>query len=328
MADEVIRVDHLKKYFQVRKGLFGKSKKEVKAVDDVSFSIHSGEIFGVVGESGCGKSTLARCILGLSEATGGDVYFQGKKISGLKSAELKPDRRKMQMIFQNPFSSFNPSMSIKQSLYEIGHVYHLTDAAIAARCGELMTQVRLPEDVINRHPNELSGGQLQRLAIARALFLNPPFILADEAVSALDVSVQAQILNLILDLRDSLGLTMLFISHDLTVVQHICDTVMVMYLGSVVEMGPTNDLFTDLLHPYSQALVSARPKEHPDQQTDRIMLKGEAKSAMDAGEGCRFAPRCRFFKAGLCDRAVPTLHEVSPRHFVACHLYETKEKNA
>jgi len=325
VSEEIIRVEHLQKNFQIRKGLFRNSKKELKAVDNVSLTIHKGEIFGVVGESGCGKSTLARCIMGLSPVSGGEVYFQGTKISSLKSGELKPYRQKMQMVFQNPFSSFNPSMSIRQTFYEIGHVYQMKDEAITAQCSELMMQVRLPEDVLSRRPSELSGGQLQRLAIARAMFLNPPLILADEAVSALDVSVQAQILNLILDLRDSLGLTMLFISHDLTVVEHVCDTVLVMYLGSVVEMGPTDELFANLLHPYSQALVSAKPKERPDQETNHIILKGEAKTAMDTSGGCRFAPRCRYFKEGICDKITPELREIRPGHFAACHLFDEKE---
>lgn len=322
MSEEMIRVEHLKKYFQVRKGFFGKSQKELRAVDDVSFSVRRGEIFGVVGESGCGKSTLARCILRLGDVTDGKVYFQGNEISRLKPGALKEYRRRMQMVFQNPFSSFNPSMSIRQTFHEIGKVYGMKEQSVEARSKELMGQVRLPEDILLRRPSELSGGQLQRLAIARALFLNPPFILADEAVSALDVSVQAQILNLILDLRDSLGLTVLFISHDLTVVEHLCDTVMVMYLGSVVEMAPTAELFANLLHPYTQALISAKPKEHPDQKTSRIMLEGEAKSAMDQGRGCRFAPRCRYFQPGKCECAAPELRELSPGHFVACHRYD------
>ncbi|MCI2057874.1 MAG: ABC transporter ATP-binding protein [Oscillibacter sp.] len=327
MSEEIIRVEHLKKYFQVRSGFFSKSHKVLKAVDDVSFTIRKGEIFGVVGESGCGKSTLARCILRLGDVTDGNVFFQGHDISRLKPAQLKEYRSKMQMVFQNPFSSFNPSMTIRQTFLEIGRVYGMERAATEERSRELVRQVRLPEDILLRRPNELSGGQLQRLAIARALFLNPPFILADEAVSALDVSVQAQILNLILDLRDSLGLTMLFISHDLTVVEHLCDTVLVMYLGSVVELAPTRELFANLLHPYSQALVSAKPREHPDAPANRIMLEGEAKSAIDGGSGCRFAPRCRYFQSGKCDCDTPVLREVTPGHFVACHRYdETEEK--
>jgi len=229
-------------------------------------------------------------------------------------------------VFQNPFSSFNPTMSIKQTFYEIGKVYGLSAADIKARCKELMGQVRLSEEVLTRRPEELSGGQLQRLAIARAMFLNPTFILMDEAVSALDVSVQAQILNLIMDLRDSLGLTMLFISHDLTVVEHVCDTVLVMYLGSVVEMAPTRELFENLLHPYSQALISAKPKEYPSAEANRIVLEGEAKTSLDSGEGCLFAPRCRYCQTSLCDCVTPQLRELTPGHFVACHRYNEMEE--
>jgi len=326
MADNILRVEHLKKYFPVRKGLLAKEHKVLKAVNDVSLTIHQGEIFGVVGESGCGKSTLARCIMSLSEATDGQIYFQEKEITRLNNKELKPFRRNMQMVFQNPFSSFNPTMSIKQTFYEIGKVYGLSAADIKARCKELMGQVRLSEEVLTRRPEELSGGQLQRLAIARAMFLNPTFILMDEAVSALDVSVQAQILNLIMDLRDSLGLTMLFISHDLTVVEHVCDTVLVMYLGSVVEMAPTRELFENLLHPYSQALISAKPKEYPSAEANRIVLEGEAKTSLDSGEGCLFAPRCHYCQTGLCDCVTPQLRELTPEHFVACHRYNKMEE--
>ena len=303
-----------------------KEKKIVKAVDDINFTINKGQILGIVGESGCGKSTLGRCILRLMPISGGKIYFKGTDISTLNDKQLKPYREKMQMVFQNPYSSFNPTMTIRQSFFEIGKVFGIGNEETEKRCKELMENVRLPEDLINRHPNELSGGQLQRLAIARALLLKPDFIMADEAVSALDVSVQAQILNLLLDLRESLGLTMMFISHELTVVEHVCDEIVVMYLGTVVEKAPTKELFSNILHPYTQALISAKPKEHPAQETHRIMLEGEAKSAMDMGEGCKFAPRCRFCQKGLCDAKTPKLREIRPGHFVACHRVESEEK--
>nr|WP_296263347.1 ABC transporter ATP-binding protein [uncultured Merdimonas sp.] len=324
MSDEIVRVEHLKKYFDVRgNSLIGK-KKIVKAVDDVSFTIHKGEILGVVGESGCGKSTLGRCVLRLMNITDGNIYFKGDDISRLREKDLKKYREKMQMVFQNPYSSFNPTMSIRQSFFEIGKVFHLGTEETEKRCKDLMENIRLPEDLINRHPNELSGGQLQRLAIARALLLKPDFIMADEAVSALDVSVQAQILNLLLELRKSLGLTMMFISHELTVVEHVCDEILVMYLGTVVEKASAEELFQNILHPYTQALISAKPKEHPAMETHRIILEGEAKSAMDAGTGCKFAPRCRFFQKGKCDVEMPELREVSSGHFVACHAIQGK----
>ena len=326
MAEELVKVEHLKKYFDVRSSsLFGK-KKVVKAVDDVSFTIHKGEILGVVGESGCGKSTLGRCVLRLLDVTDGNIFFNGKDISKLREKELKSYREKMQMVFQNPYSSFNPTMTIRQSFYEIGKVFKIGTEETEKRCKQLMENVRLPEDLMNRHPNELSGGQLQRLAIARALLLNPDFIMADEAVSALDVSVQAQILNLLLDLRTSLGLTMMFISHELTVVEHVCDEILVMYLGTVVEKASGEELFQNILHPYTQALISAKPKEHPAMETHRIMLEGEAKSAMDAGGGCKFAPRCRFCQKGKCDVQMPPLKEITPGHFVACHKVEGEMK--
>ena len=327
MAEEIIRVEHLKKYFDVRSNsLLKKEKKIVKSVDDINFTINKGQILGIVGESGCGKSTLGRCILRLMPISGGKIYFKGTDISTLNDKQLKPYREKMQMVFQNPYSSFNPTMTIRQSFFEIGKVFGIGNEETEKRCKELMENVRLPEDLINRHPNELSGGQLQRLAIARALLLKPDFIMADEAVSALDVSVQAQILNLLLDLRESLGLTMMFISHELTVVEHVCDEIVVMYLGTVVEKAPTKELFLNILHPYTQALISAKPKEHPAQETHRIMLEGEAKSAMDMGEGCKFAPRCRFCQKGLCDAKTPKLREIRPGHFVACHRVESEEK--
>jgi peptide/nickel transport system ATP-binding protein/oligopeptide transport system ATP-binding protein len=263
---------------------------------------------------------LGRCILRLTDITDGEIYFEGENISHLKQNDLKKYRRKMQMVFQNPFSSFNPSMTITQSLNEIGNVFHMEKDDTKKRISELMEYIRLPQDVLQRRPNELSGGQLQRLAIARALILDPDFIMADEPVSALDVSVQAQILNLLLDLRDSLNLTMAFVSHELTVVEHICDVVMVMYLGSIVEIAPTNELFKNILHPYTKALISAKPKENPEQETKRIILEGEARSAMDNVQGCKFAPRCRNCKKGKCDTEIPQLREISKGHFAACHF--------
>jgi len=298
------------------------SKHEIKylhAVDDVSLSIEKGEIFGIVGESGCGKSTLGRCILRLTDITDGKVCFEGKDITHLKQHELKNQRRYMQMVFQNPFSSFNPKMSIGSSLREVGKVHKIPYNDTEKKISQLLDYISLPSDVLSRPPNELSGGQLQRLAIARALLLEPHFIMADEPVSALDVSVQAQILNLILDLRDRLNLTLMFISHELTVVEHICDFVAVMYLGVIVEKAPTEELFRNILHPYTQALFSAKPRENPEQDTSRIVLEGDVPSAIDIPSGCRFALRCPQFKKGKCDVESPNLREISPGHFVSCH---------
>lgn len=290
------------------------------AVDDVSFEIEKGAIFGVVGESGCGKSTLGRCLLRLTELSSGSISFGGSDITNLGSHALKPFRRQMQMVFQNPFSSFNPKHTIGGSLREVCRVYHLDKSASEERIRKLLELIRLPQDVLHRHPDELSGGQLQRLAIERTLLLSPEFIVADEPVSALDVSVQAQILNLICDLREELGLTMLFISHELTIVEHLCGAVAVMYLGKVVEKAPTEELFHHVLHPYTKALISAKPRETPDQQTNRIILEGDVPSAIEVPKGCRFASRCPSCFQGKCDQIEPELTEVAPGHWVACHL--------
>ena len=313
MGEEIVRVNKLKKYFPVK-------DKHLRAVDDVSLAIQRGEIYGIVGESGCGKTTLGSCILRLLPVTGGEVLFRGTDITNLDHKQMKKHRRQMQMIFQNPYSSFNPKMTIGQSLREVGNVYKLAPQDTRSRIERLLGYISLTDEVLQRHPNQLSGGQLQRLAIARALLLEPDFIMADEPVSALDVSVQAQILNLMLDLRDKLGLTMMFISHELTVVEHVCDVIAVMYLGVVVEQAATPEFFSNVLHPYSQALLSAKPKDDPEAKTQRIMLEGDLPNAIDIPEGCRFASRCRRFQAGKCDVEQPPLRQVREGHWVACHL--------
>lgn len=324
MSNTIVRVENLKKHYHL--GGAGKKAKYLHAVDGVSLSIEKGKIFGVVGESGCGKSTLGRCILRLTDITDGKIFFEENDITHLKANALKTYRRQMQMVFQNPFSSFNPKLSIGTSLREVGNVYHLPKEETNKRIKELLEIIRLPEDVLRRHPHELSGGQLQRLAIERTLLLSPSFIVADEPVSALDVSVQAQILNLICDLREELGLTMMFISHELTVVEHLCDNVAVMYLGTVVETAPTEELFKNILHPYTQALISAKPRENPEQQTNRIILEGDVPSAIDIPKGCRFASRCPKCVAGMCDVKAPELREVEKGHFVACHLAKNEKE--
>lgn len=316
----VIEVKDLKKYYPAGSGsFFGKKTELLHALDGVSFKIHKGEIFGVVGESGCGKSTLGCSVLRLLDISGGSVIFEGTDITSITRAELKPYRRNMQIIFQNPFSSFNPKQSIGSALREVGKVHGMSTADTEEKIKTLMELISLPEDILSRSPGELSGGQLQRLAIARALILDPKFIVADEAVSALDVSVQAQILNLIVDLRKKLQLTMLFISHEMTVVEHICDTVAVMYLGKIVELAPTDELFRNLLHPYTQALMSAIPKADPDIDKQRIILEGDVQSAIDLPKGCRFASRCRNC-SDRCSESEPELRNVGNGHFVACHL--------
>ncbi len=319
MNETLIEVKQVKKYFPLDDFKVAKAKiRYLHAVDNVSFSIKKGEIFGIIGESGSGKSTIGRCILKLLEIDSGNIIYEGNDISQVSQKEMKHYRREMQMIFQNPLSSFNPKMTIGKTFLELGKVYKLGKDVTQQKIDELLNYINLHKDSLKRFPKELSGGQLQRLAIARALMLDPKFILADEPVSALDVSVQAQILNLMVDLREKTGRTILFISHDLTVVRHICDTIAVVYLGVIVEMGKTDEIYKNVMHPYTRALISARPKEHPLEIKERILLEGDIPNAIDVKEGCRFANRCSEFKKGLCDNRTPKLKERAPGHFVAC----------
>lgn len=320
MAEILIKVKHMKKYFPLDNYKLAKSRiRYLHAVDDVSFKIEKGEIFGVIGESGSGKSTIGRCILRLLDIDSGAVEYDGVDISKMSPKQLKDYRLKMQMIFQNPLASFNPKMTIGQTLYEVGNVYHIPKTELDNRIKELLEYINLSEDVLSRLPKEISGGQLQRLAIARALLLKPDFLLADEPVSALDVSIQAQILNLLIQLKEEKGQTILFISHDLTVVKHVCDHVAVVYLGVIVELGPVEEVYANMMHPYTQALISARPKEHPLENRERILLEGDIPNAVDVKEGCRFANRCQRFKEGLCSNRTPKLKDMGKGHFVACH---------
>lgn len=315
MEDKILlKVDHLKTFFKTKSGI-------LPAVNGVSFTLKRGEILGVVGESGCGKSTLGRSVLRLFPITGGEILFDGTDISAMNARELKPYRRNMQMVFQNPFSSFNPKQKLGTALREVGKVYGMKEDRLKEKLSQLMEYIGLPEHMLQRHPGELSGGQLQRLAIARALILDPAFIVADEAVSALDVSVQAQILNLITDLRKRLRMTMLFISHEMSVVEHICDQVAVMYLGRIVETAPARELFSDIRHPYTQALMSAIPKADPEERKERIILEGDIPNAIDLPEGCSFASRCRYCTAE-CKEKRPELKSVGENHLVACHHIE------
>lgn len=318
MSELVFDIKHLKKYFYIGCDRQGK-KRYVHAVEDASFQIRKGEIFGLVGESGSGKSTLGRCLIKLLEADEGEINFKGKDLVPLKKRELKKYKEHMQMVFQNPMGSFNPKMTLKQSLYEVCKVRKMNRRETVGRINELMEYVNLPLDTLNRMPTQLSGGQLQRLAIVRALVNTPGFIVADEPVSALDVSVQGQILNVLLDLNEKMKLTMLFISHELTVVRHMCDRVAVMYLGVIVEIASTDELFRNMQHPYTKSLIMAKPKEHPLENKEDYVLEGDIPDAVDVPAGCRFANRCPRFKKGICDVRPPELKEVAFEHFVACH---------
>ena len=320
MADYLVEVKDIKKYFRIDNGKIDKAKaKYLHAVDHVSFKVERGEIFGIIGESGSGKSTIGRCILGLLEIDSGEVYFDGKKISGLPARQMKEYRKDMQMVFQNPLASFNPKKTIGSIFNEIVKVYKIPKEEGKKRIHELVEYINLTDDVLTRLPKELSGGQLQRLAIARALLVQPKFILADEPVSALDVSVQAQILNLMINLKKEKGQTILFISHDLTVVRHVCDKVAVVYLGVIVEMGTTEDVYNNVLHPYTKALISAKPTEHPLEKKERELLEGEIPNAINVKEGCRFRERCPRFREGLCSERTPKLKNMGNGHYVACH---------
>ena len=309
----LLEVRDLKKYFSTPKGL-------LHAVDGVSFAIEKGKTLGVVGESGCGKSTLGRVILNRLEATGGQVFYKGKDITHLDKVELKQQRKSMQMIFQDPFSSIDPRMMVSEIIGEPLRVYNTTKSKdeYAKRVKELMDQVGLAERVYYSYPHELDGGRRQRIGIARALAIEPEFIVCDEPVSALDVSIQAQILNLLQDLQNSLDLTYIFITHDLSVVRHISDDICVMYLGVLVEKSPAKELFSRQYHPYTQALLSAIPVPQLGAKRGRIVLKGELTSPINVGEGCRFAPRCPH-ATDQCRRKAPELVEIQSGHFVACH---------
>lgn len=296
----------------------------LKAVDGVSFDIAGGETLGVVGESGSGKSTLGRCLLGLISASGGEVLYGGEDLLSLAPQALKHYRRDMQMIFQNPKSSFNAKMNIHKCLMNVARFYGMNAETAEQRIAELLLLTGLPADALYRRSDQLSGGQLQRFAIMRALIPNPRFLVADEAVSALDVSVQAQILNLFEDMKKTLDLTTLFISHDLTVVEYICDHVIVMYLGQVMEAADAEELFRNPLHPYTVSLLEARPKTDPEEVTDYKPLEGEIPSALDLPSGCRFHTRCPRAIPGVCDTLDPPETEASPGHSVRCHLYDKK----
>lgn len=319
----LLQVEDLKKYFPIKGGIFGKKTlKHVKAVDGVSFDVKEGETFGIVGESGCGKSTTGRTILRLLEPTEGNIYFQGKNIATLTKNEMRKLRKDIQIIFQDPFASLNPRMKIQDIVEEPLINFGITDRSEREkRVLEVADQVGLTKAQLSRFPHEFSGGQRQRIGIARALISKPKLIIADEPVSALDVSIQSQVLNLMRDLQKEFGLTYIFISHDLSVVKHFCDRIGVMYLGKMVEIAEKNRLYENPLHPYAEALLSALPSSHPLQKKERIILKGDVPSPSNPPSGCTFHPRC-FKYMDKCKTERPTLQQVEGQHSVSCHLYQ------
>ena len=320
---ELLRVEHLKKYFKTKSGM-------LHAVDDVNFSINEGGTLGVVGESGCGKSTLGRTILRLHEPSSGKIYFQGRDITACSKGEMKHLRKDLQIIFQDPYASLNPRMTIREAISEpliIQKVFSAHDkAGLEKTIREVMDLVGLSQRLINSYPHELDGGRRQRIGIARAIVLKPKFIVCDEPVSALDVSIQAQVLNLMQDLQEALGLTYMFITHDLSVVKHFSDDIAVMYLGQMVEKAPAKKLFQNPLHPYTNALLSAIPVPDPDYAMNRILLKGELSSPINPGVGCRFAKRC-IYATEECSKCNIPLREVESGHFVACCKVGTDDIN-
>lgn len=320
-SNAMLRVRGLKKYFPIYKGFFRKLAGHVKAVDNISFDLHEKETLGIVGESGCGKTTVGRSLLRLIEPTDGEALFQNKDIFQLRSEELRTFRRNMQIIFQDPYSSLNPRMTIGSIIGDALELHGIAkgdDKFEMSR--QLLTRVGLQASYINRYPHEFSGGQRQRIGIARAVALHPKFIVCDEAVSALDVSVQAQVINLLQDLQEEYGLSYMFIAHDLSVVKHISDRIAVMYLGRIVELSDCAELYKSPLHPYTQALLSAIPEPKPRKKKQRIILRGEVPNPINPPKGCHFHPRCPMAEAKCKTGAPPPLREVAPGHHVSCHL--------
>ena len=315
MSDAIVEVKHLKKYFQVKNGL-------LHAVDDVNFVIPKGTTMGLVGESGCGKSTIGRLILRLTEATEGEILFEGQDIRKLNKKDMRQMRQKIQMVFQDPYASLDGRKSVCESIAEpliVQKVYTQQKADLEKRVYELMETAGLAKRLVNSYPHELDGGRRQRVGIASALALNPDFIVLDEPVSALEVSIQAQVLNLMEELQQRFGLTYLFISHDLSVVKHISDQIAVMYLGQIVETASSKELFARPLHPYTQALLSAVPIPSIDYQQERIVLEGDVPSPINPGKGCRFAGRCRYCQE-KCRQEAPVLKDQGNGHMAACHF--------
>lgn len=321
--EDLIQVKNLKKYFPVRAGVMQRVVANVQAVDDVSFTIRNGETLGLVGESGCGKTTVGRTMLRLIEPTGGSVMYGGKDVFNLNGSEIKAIRRNMQIIFQDPYGSLDPRVPIGESVMEGLHIHHIgTRKERAEIMLETLKKVGLETYHARRYPHEFSGGQRQRIGIARALALRPKFIVCDEPVSALDVSIQSQVLNILKDLQQEFGLTYLFIAHNLSVVEHISDRVAVMYLGKMAELADRDELYRTQLHPYTQALMSAIPVADPKLKRKRLILKGDVPSPLHPPSGCRFHPRCPIAQA-ICSVEEPAFRELKPGHWAACHFAET-----
>ncbi len=320
MDDIILDVQNLKKYFPIRGGVFQHTVGYVKAVDGISFQLKRGETLGIVGESGCGKSTAGRTILRLHEITGGKVFFNGKDIAKLSKKELRKKRLEMQMVFQDPYSSLNPRMTVGQIIGEALIDHKLMDKNQAKeKVEEIMEVCGLPSYYINRYPHEFSGGQRQRIGIARALVLDPQFVICDEPVSALDVSIQSQIINLLGDLQKERNFSYIFISHDLSVVEYISNRVAVMYLGNIVELADKNEIFDNPLHPYTKALMSAIPVPDPTRKRERIILSGDLPSPSNPPSGCKFRTRCPM-ACDKCAKEAPEYRDIGGGHFVACHL--------
>jgi peptide/nickel transport system ATP-binding protein len=328
MTEPLLRVRDVKTHFPVRGGLLGRVRGTVKAVDGVGFDVRRGETLGLVGESGCGKSTLGRTLLRLVEPTAGSIQFEGRELTGLSQRELRPLRRRMQLVFQDPYASLNPRLSVREILGEPFAIHGLERGREReAKVVELLDLMGLPRDALDRYPHEFSGGQRQRIGIARAIALRPDLVVADEPISALDVSIQAQIVNLLVDLQRELGLTYVFIAHDLKIVEYVSTRVAVMYLGRIVELADAADLYRKPRHPYTQALLSAVPVPDPERKRSRIILQGDVPSPLAPPPGCHFHPRCPYAME-RCRLETPPLYELGNGHTSACFLVEEDARKA